>query len=529
MLASMALSRLRANMTLQTNPSMQPTAVRSTLRQAPYALSIVSLAVLLVVITVIDPPAYAWDFRALYAAGAQYLHLHTPYVSGTLAQLTTQENYVYPLPFATLFAPISLIPYSVAAGLFVVADAVLLLLTLRLLKVRDWRVYAVVAIGLPTATAVGLGTISPLLAFLLALLWRFRERDKVTAPVLAVLVLAKLFLWPVGLWLLLRRRFRAVAAAAIGSAAALFLSALPFGSGVLTHYVQLLKSVSALEGPTSFSLSSLGSALTGSSALGTALMIAVGAVLLYAMIRSARRGEDERIFRLSIVAALALSPIVWNHYLVLLFVPLALTRPRFSTAWIAGAWVMGGVVLDARTLAIVTAAVWVVILVQSGLLEDMAVHRSRRVRAAMPFASSIAVWVALVWFLIAAGSAVPGWGALTASSSRGSASGTATLRLLKSKNEICWTIVTRGLPARTRAEIIDTGLHRVLFDHPLQRGRSVGCAGYVGANNENIALPFKQETTHLSLTVTSLSGRRLLAGRIVSDLRHLRVPAPQSS
>src|SRR5262249_10897584 len=154
---------------------------------------------------------------------------------------------------------------------------------------------------------------------LLALLWRFRNRTNVAAPVLALLVLAKLFLWPVGLWFLLTRRFKVVAFAALGSAAALLLSAIPLGMGVLTHYVSLLRSISTLEGPTSFSLSSLGTAFTGSSSFGMGLMLAVGAALVYAMVRSARRGEDERIFRLSIVAALALSPIVWNHYLVLLF------------------------------------------------------------------------------------------------------------------------------------------------------------------------------------------------------------------
>ena len=33
-------------------------------------------------------------------------------------------------------------------------------------------------------------------------------------------------------------------------------------------------------------------------------------------------------------ATLALSPIVWLHYLVLLLVPLAIMRPRFSAIWL---------------------------------------------------------------------------------------------------------------------------------------------------------------------------------------------------
>src|SRR5262249_47756840 len=159
-----------------------------------YAISVACFAVLLIAITVDNPPAWAWDFRAFYEGGRQYLHLHSPYVTGTLAQLTTQQNFVYPLPFAALFAPVALVPYPVAATLFIVGSAVLLALAIWILDVRDWRVYAVVAIGMPTATAIGLGTITPLLTFLLALLWRYRDRPRIAAPALAFLVLAKVFL-----------------------------------------------------------------------------------------------------------------------------------------------------------------------------------------------------------------------------------------------------------------------------------------------------------------------------------------------
>jgi hypothetical protein len=190
---------------------------------------------------------------------------------------------------------------------------------------------------------------------------------------------------------------------------------------------------------------------------------------------------------------------------------------------------MGGVVLDSRPLAIVTAAVWVVIFLQSGLLTDLAAGRSVCTSTAMPFASSIALWVALVWLLVVGSSAVPGWAALTASSSRGSASGTATVRLLKAKNQICWTIVASGLPAQTRAEFIDTGVHRTLVETPLRRGRSTACGDYGRASSENLALPFKRRHTPILLAVISPGGHRLLDGRIVPDLRDLKPTPGQSS
>ena len=48
----------------------------------------------------------------------------------------------------------------------------------------------------------------------------------------------------------------------------------------------------------------------------------------------ARRGDDRRSFTCAVAATLALSPIVWLHYLVLLLVPLAIIRPRFSAIWL---------------------------------------------------------------------------------------------------------------------------------------------------------------------------------------------------
>jgi hypothetical protein len=40
------------------------------------------------------------------------------------------------------------------------------------------------------------------------------------------------------------------------------------------------------------------------------------------------------VFGLAILAALTATPIVWEHYMVLLFVPIALASPSFSTAWL---------------------------------------------------------------------------------------------------------------------------------------------------------------------------------------------------
>ena len=44
--------------------------------------------------------------------------------------------------------------------------------------------------------------------------------------------------------------------------------------------------------------------------------------------------RDRLALTAAIAASLALTPILWIHYLVLLIVPLALARPRFAPLWL---------------------------------------------------------------------------------------------------------------------------------------------------------------------------------------------------
>jgi len=80
----------------------------------------------------------------------------------------------------------------------------------------------------------------------------------------------------------------------------------------------------------------------GSARLGVAIL-AVGAL---AAIFAAARGKDgdRRSFVVALGAGLLLSPIVWLHYLVLIFVPIALYRRRFSAAWLVpfAYWLLPG-------------------------------------------------------------------------------------------------------------------------------------------------------------------------------------------
>jgi hypothetical protein len=71
------------------------------------------------------------------------------------------------------------------------------------------------------------------------------------------------------------------------------------------------------------------------SGIASAVAMVLAVALLSVAWRLARGPlGDRRAFALAIVAALISTPIVWEHYMVLLFVPVALASPRLSRLWL---------------------------------------------------------------------------------------------------------------------------------------------------------------------------------------------------
>jgi hypothetical protein len=483
-----------------------------------YTAVIGSLVVALVALDISQAihTSFGWDFRAFYDGGRDYLHLRSPYVSGSLADLTSRQNFVYPLPAAALFAPVSLLPYHLAAVLFVTLSVVLLLSALWLMGVRDPRCYAAMLISAPVLDAFEIGTVSPILAFLVAVIWRYRDRTWIVACALSVAVLLKLFLWPLAIWLLATRRIRGLVGAVAISAVALIVSALPLGIDALRHYPDLLRTVSKFEAPSSLSLVGLGTSFTGSIRFGTFMSLVCGIALLAEAGRCARRGNESLAFRLTIVAALALTPIVWNHYLVVLFVAIAMTHPRFSPVWLGTAWVLGAVHGDALggvMLALALVAVWAVVLAQAGLVSlaggVISVRLSR-------LAGVIALWVALIASLVALVRVVPAVAALRGSGSASTPSGTANLRLFHN-GSVCMTVLTSGVKSGARLQLVDMKRMTVLVGHKLTGDRTSVCRRHSHSSEPgDLADAFKKKRLRLALRVVAQSGRLLLSGLVVS-------------
>jgi hypothetical protein len=290
---------------------------------------------------------FAWDFQIFWNAGHHLVSGQLVYPEPeTLTPAVdpkppgpepwkSASGFVYPAPAAVAMAPFGLLPFPVAAALFTVLLIAAVPLALLALGVRDWRCYGVAFAWIPVLVGIRLGTFTPLLVLGSALLWRYRDRRVLAAASLAAIVTAKLFLWPLAIWLIVTGRSRQVALAAAGGAIASLGAWFIVGIETLPDYPTLLRRLSEANLGRSYSTSSLGEALDVPLLRGSVLAAVFAAGSCLAIALAARgRGGDARAFVVAVCAALLTTPVAWLHYFALLLVPVALLRPRLSPLWI---------------------------------------------------------------------------------------------------------------------------------------------------------------------------------------------------
>ena len=277
----------------------------------------------------------AWDVRFAYLPAAEaILAGDSPYPALDDPILEDQKGYVYPPQLAVVLLPLTKLPIDLVALIVTAGMLAMLWLTLRILGIRDVRCYAAALLWMPVASGLLLANVSIPLALALAVAWRYRDSVREPAVALGLAVSAKLLLWPLFVWTLATRRVRTTLWAMAVGVVVTFVAWAAIGFDGLGGYLDLLRRLSDIQSENSYSIVGMASTLGLSSAVGQGLTVVLGGALLVACVVLARRGDDLRSFTCAVAATLALSPIVWLHYLVLLLVPLAISRPRFSIVWL---------------------------------------------------------------------------------------------------------------------------------------------------------------------------------------------------
>jgi hypothetical protein len=293
--------------------------------------------------------AWAIDFNGNFRAPAQeILDGHSPYHPVELAQVHAAvvaghspiEYHhgvfaAYPAPGLLVGVPFTALPVVLAEWLWIGCLLAAGGLALRLAGVRDWRVYAAALVMPPVVGSLFYGAVDLLLLLGLAACWRWRDSAGKAGCALGAIIALKLIALPLVLWFVATRRWRAAGLSLVVAGTLAVAGWAVVGFGEITSYPHVLSLLTDIESARGFSAVAFATASGAGASTAAWAPYVAGAALLVALFAVARRGPsaDAATFLLGVLAALAFSPIVWQHSIVLLLAPLAVLRPRFGLVW----------------------------------------------------------------------------------------------------------------------------------------------------------------------------------------------------
>jgi len=291
-----------------------------------------------------------FDFRGTLWEPARALLDGMPiYPEPTREAVLVGNPAVYPPLFILASVPLALLPVTVAAWIWLCVLGVAMFGSMWILGVRDWRCLVLAVTSPVVVHGLFYGNLTVFLVLPLALAWRYRDKAWIAGVAVGAAVAAKLFVWPLVVWLLLTRRYRAAAWAA-GSAALIVLGAWALvGFQGLRDYLTLLRAVQDVYAVRSLSLSTVAGSLGASVSAAVAVAALAGLACLGLAAWLVRRDDgDRRAFSIVVAACILSSPIVWPNYAALLFVPIAIRWPRLAPAWFFGyaVWLAGALAPD---------------------------------------------------------------------------------------------------------------------------------------------------------------------------------------
>lgn len=294
-----------------------------------------ALVTLGLIIYVFKLHSVAADFHdAYYPAAKRLLDGANPYAV-TRSQVTAGLGFVYPALSALLFAPFALLSNSAASVIDMLLELACVPAVLWTLKVRDWRVYGVVMLSLPVFDGWQSGNLTLPLALMVSLVWRHRDRAWAAGLLAAAAISIKPFVWPLGLWLLATRRWKA---AAWVLASGLCLNLLAWGLvgfNEISTFLRLSSEDTKALWQQGYSMLAVAHHLGWGRSAGELLLlltsVATAAILIY-MGAVKRREQDALV--IAVMLMLLASPLLWAHYFALLLIPIALSYPRLGAIWV---------------------------------------------------------------------------------------------------------------------------------------------------------------------------------------------------
>jgi hypothetical protein len=273
------------------------------------------------------------DFRReFWPAAHRLLNGVNPY-SRTWQNINAGVAFPYPALTAVAFVPLALVPHNITDVAFLVLGLASIPATLKVLGVRDPRVYGIVLLWAPVVAAWQSENLTLLLALGIACVWRVRDRPLVAGLLVAAMISLKPFIWPIGIWLILTRRWTAARYAATAAVVLNLAAWGVVGFAQIDSYRRLTAAVATAMSRRSYTILNLGLGVGLGHAVAYAIAVLVAAGIGAWCLLAVRRRDQRLLLALCLALAMLATPVIWSHYFTLMLIPLALYRPRLTWLW----------------------------------------------------------------------------------------------------------------------------------------------------------------------------------------------------
>jgi hypothetical protein len=267
-----------------------------------------------------------YDFRAYHEA-IERLTNGDPLYDMSFTQTGGFGLFYYPPTFAPLLLPFALLATQQAIWTWIALSIVAFLVGVAILPVSRsvrWWILLLAGLSFPFVYAVKLGQVGPVLFLAFAVGWRGID-DPIRLGVSgAVGAAIKLQPGLVLVWALLTVRFRAVA---VGAGALLVLAVaatLLAGPGAWSDFFTLIRTVTdPIATERNLTPGAVAYQLGAPAGVATVLQLANTVAVVAAVIAAVRWAGDEASYLVAVIASQLVSPILWDHYAMLLLLPVA--------------------------------------------------------------------------------------------------------------------------------------------------------------------------------------------------------------
>ena len=295
----------------------------------PIALSVFVIGIGMIVL--VAGSTLGYDYQA-YAGAAHRVLDGQPLYDPNVSVAGGFAIYLYPPPFALAMIPFALAPGAVGLWAWLALLIMAFVAGVALLPVRSevrWAVLLLAGLQWPFLYSLKLGQVGPLLFLAFAAGWRWLDRPGPLGVSMAIGALIKVQPGLLFGWALVTRRWPAFAIGLVVMLGAAVVTTVVLGLGTWAEYVDLLRRVSTpVTTPHNFTPGAIAFQL-GSGETAAVLIEAVTVIVALAVAVAAWfRADAESSYLVTVVASQLISPLLWDHYAMLLLLPTALLLQR---------------------------------------------------------------------------------------------------------------------------------------------------------------------------------------------------------